>query len=581
MFRKEAAKLAAESAELGIEEADKLLEIPPDPSLGDYAFPCFGLAKQLKKAPVAIAAELVAKIKPCGVISSVKAVGPYINFFVDKNKLAEHVLADILKCSVCYGSGAVKQEKVMIEYPAPNTNKPLHLGHVRNMLLGNAVCNMLGFAGYTAIPINYVNDRGVHICKSMLAYKKWGEGKEPDNMNSENSWGEKSKSISHKKTDQFVGDFYVMYNQYEKEHPEIEDEVREMLVKWEAGDKELLALWKKMNKWALDGHNMTYKTFDVHHKKTYFESEIYNHGRDIILEGLSKGLFYKDDEGTVVADLSSSGLGKKVLLRDDGTSIYITTDIYLAKLKFDDFKMDRSVYVVGSEQDHHFRVLFKIIEMLGFPYASKCYHLSYGMVNLPEGRMKSREGTVVDADDLYAEMKEEAVKEIMNRHPEIEEEELEKRSRIIAMGALKFFILKYDPQKDMIYNPSESISFEGETGPYVQYAHARICSILRQVADFRAEGVKGHFEHAKEHRLITLLAEFPAVVADAAEQYRPSNVARFGLELAQAFNEFYTECPVLKADKKTKESRLLLITCVRTVLRNTLDLLGIAAPEEM
>ncbi|MBN1156443.1 arginine--tRNA ligase [Candidatus Woesearchaeota archaeon] len=564
MFRKDVVRLVAENAGISALEADKLLEIPPNPELGDYAFPCFGLAKSLKKAPVVIAAELAEKIKVGGVVSSVKAVGPYINFFVDKNKMAEHVLADILKCSVCYGSGPMKDEKVMIEYPAPNTNKPLHLGHVRNMLLGNAVCNLLGFGGYTAIPVNLVNDRGVHICKSMLAYQKWGDGKEPS-----------------KKSDHYVGDFYVMYSKYEKEHPEIEDEVREMLMKWEQGDKELVALWHKMRKWALDGFSETYKLFDVHHKKEYYESEIYLQGKDLILGGVEKGLFYKDEEGAVVVDLSEAGLGKKVLLREDGTSIYITQDIFLAKQKFDDFQMDRSVYVVGSEQNHHFKVLFKIIEMLGFPYASKCYHLSYGMVNLPEGRMKSREGTVVDADDLYAEMKEEAVKEIMKRHPDIEEKELEARSKIIAMGALKFFILKYDPQKDMIYNPAESISFEGETGPYVQYAHARICSILRQVADFRAEGVKGHYEHPKEERLITLMAGFPAVVAEAAEAYRPSNVARFGLELAQAFNEFYQECPVLKAEKKVKESRLLLITCVRTVLRNTLDLLGIVAPEEM
>ncbi|MFH0870572.1 MAG: arginine--tRNA ligase [archaeon] len=564
MFKEELVELLAKKTGIGKDEVDKLIEIPPDSGLGDYAFPCFSLAKVQKKAPNAIAAELAKELKPGKSFSDIKATGPYLNFFVDKNRLADGTLKEIVKCTACYGSGAVKGEKIMIEYPAPNTNKPLHLGHVRNMLLGNSVCSLLGFAGYTAIPVNYVNDRGVHICKSMLAYQKWGENKEPD-----------------KKSDQFVGDFYVLFNQKAKDQPELEEETQELLRRWEAGDKDIIALWKKMNRWALDGHNETYKKFDVHHKKTYLESEIYTRGRDIILDGLKKGLFAKDEEGAIIADLENDGLGKKVLIRKDGTAIYITTDIYLAKLKFDDFKMDRSVYVVGSEQDHHFKVLFKIIEKLGFPYASKCYHLSYGMVNLPEGRMKSREGTVVDADDLYNEMRAMAADEVMKRHPEIDEKELEDRSRMIALGALKFFILKHDPQKDMIYNPKESISFEGETGPYVQYAHARICSIMRQAADFRAENVKGHYEHPKEKRLISLLAGFPAIATEAAEQYRPSSIARYSLDLAQTFNEFYQECPVLKADQKTKESRLLLIFCTRIVLRNALDLLGIQAPEEM
>jgi arginyl-tRNA synthetase len=564
MFKKEITKLICEKTGLSVEEINNLLEIPPTPELGDYAFPCFSLAKSLKKAPVMIASDLASSMKPLGAISKIIPTGPYINFFIDKNKLGEIVLKEIVKCSVCYGSGSLKNEKVMVEYPAPNTNKPLHLGHVRNMLLGNSVCNMLGFAGFSAIPVNLVNDRGIHICKSMLAYQKWGDNKEPD-----------------KKSDHFVGDYYVLYNQEEKKNPLLEEEIREMLRKWESNDEKTVALWHKMRKWSLDGFKETYAIFDVHHKKEYFESDIYLLGKDVILEGLKKGIFFKDEKGAVLADLEKFGLGKKVLLREDGTSIYITQDIYLAKAKFDDFKMDRSVYIVGNEQDHHFRVLFKIIEMLGFSYAKNCYHLSYGMVNLPEGKMKSREGTVVDADDLYLEMKEEAISEIIKRHPEIEEKELEKRSRIIAIGALKFFILKHDPQKDMIYNPKESISFEGETGPYVQYAHARICSILRQVADFRPENIKTEFNHDKEKRLITLMADFPKIVIDAAEQYRPSNVARFALELAQSFNEFYQECPVLKADKKIKDSRLLLIFCVKIVLRNALDLLGIVAPEEM
>lgn len=564
MSKQDVIKLLVKATGLKEVELDSLIEIPPSPQLGDYAFPCFILAKQLKKAPDIIAQELAGKIKPKHPISEIKATGPYLNFFINKNKLAGEVLKEIINCGSCYGSWPLKHEKIMVEYPAPNTNKPLHLGHVRNMLLGNSICNILAFAGYQAIPVDLVNDRGVHICKSMLAYKKWGKGKEPD-----------------KKPDHFVGDFYVLYSQKENEHPEMEEEVQDMLRKWEAGDKEVITLWEKMRKWALDGFKETYAKFDVFHKKVYYESEIYQHGKEIILDGLRKGIFKKDEKGAVIADLEKEGLGKKVLLREDGTGIYITQDIYLAKLKFDDFKMDRSVYIVGNEQIYHFKVLFKVLEMLGFPFAKNCYHLAYGMIYLPEGKMKSREGKVVDADEILVEMKKEAEEEIKKRHPGLPQQEVDKRKEIIGKGALKFFILKYDPMKDFTYDPKESISFEGETGPYVQYAHARICSILRNVSNFEPEKINAEFNHKHEHRLISLLSRFPEAVKEAAEQYKPSIVARYALELAQAFNEFYHDCPVLKADKRVMESRLLLIFCVRQVLKNALDLLGIQAPEEM
>jgi arginyl-tRNA synthetase len=397
----------------------------------------------------------------------------------------------------------------------------------------------------------------------MLAYQKWGKGKEPD-----------------KKSDHFVGDFYVLYSKHEKEHPELEDEIKELLRKWEAGDKEIVALWHKMRKWALDGFKQTYALFDVHHKKVYYESEIYQRGKEIILEAFRKGLFQKDEKGAIFADLEKDGLGKKVLLREDGTGIYITQDLYLAKVKFDDYKMDKSVYIVGNEQIYHFKVLFKLLETLRMPFAKHCYHLAYGMIYLPEGRMKSREGTVVDADNIVKEMKLVAEKEIKKRH-KLDKKELEKRKEIIGMGALKFFILKYDPMKDFTYDPEESISFEGETGPYVQYAHARICSILRKVKKFEPEKIKPVFSHQLEFKLIKLLGGFKPIVSGAAEQYKPSLVARYSLDLAQAFNEFYHECPVLKAESKIRDSRLALIFCVKTVLKNALDLLGIQAPAEM
>lgn len=565
MFKKEVTKLLVKATKLSIIDIDSLIEVPPSAEMGDYAFPCFVLSKQMKKAPNVIAKELAKKIKPKALISEVKATGPYLNFFVDNNKMAEKVIKEVIKQGLCYGSLALKHKKVMVEYPAPNTNKPLHLGHVRNMLLGNSICNILAFAGYKAIPVNLINDRGIHVCKSMLAYKKWGNNKEPG-----------------KKSDKFVGDFYVMFSQKLKENPELEKEAKEMLNKWEAGDKETIALWKKMNKWAMQGHDDTYKKFDVFHKKTYLESNMYKHGRDVVMEGLKQGIFYKKNDGSVAVDLSEQGLGEKILLRSEGTSVYMTQDLYLAKLKFNDFEMDKSVYIVGNEQIYHFKVLFKILELLGFPYAKNCYHLAYGMINLPEGKMKSREGKTVDADDIAEEMIKIAGQEVIKRHKGIIKQEVDKRSKMIGMGALKFFILKYDPMKDFVYNPKESISFEGETGPYVQYAHARICSILRNTDKFNTEKIKKFdYSHPTEFKLIKIMSDFSNIISEAAEKYKPSVVARYALDLAQAFNEFYHECPVLKASGKTKDSRMALIYSVKIVLRNALDLLGIKSPEEM
>ncbi len=563
-FKQEIIKIIKKEVSLSSSQIDSLLEIPPDSKMGDFAFPCFSLSKELKKAPNIIADNLSKNIKPKSPITEVKAIGPYLNFFIDKNLLASSVLKEIIKSKSCFGSLPSNNKTIVIEYPAPNTNKPLHLGHVRNMLLGSTICNILAFAGFKTVPVDLVNDRGIHICKSLLAYQKWGENKQPD-----------------KKSDHFVGDYYVMFNNKVKDFPELEDEAKELLKKWESGDKETLALWDKMRKWALDGFKQTYELFDVHHKKTYYESEIYKQGKNIIDEGLKKKVFYRNKDGAVVVNLKEFKLGEKVLLRADGTSVYITQDLFLAKKKFDDFKADKSVYVVGNEQDYHFKVLFKVLELLNLSFAKNCYHLSYGMVNLPDGRMKSREGTIVDADNLAFEIKELAKKEIIKRHEGLSEKEVDKRADIIWMGALKFFILKYDPAKDFIYNPKESISFEGETGPYIQYAHARICSILRNEKKFNPEKIKANYSNEKEFRLITLLSNFKRAVEETANNYKPSMITRYALELAQAFNEFYQECPVLKEKGKVKDSRLLLIFCVKQVISNALDLLGIKSPEEM
>ena len=539
----------------------------PPAGLGDFAFPCFVLSKKLKKNPVQIAKELAVKIKPKGIIEKIKEAGPYLNFYLDKAKLAEAILGEISKQKENYGKKPKTRKVILVESPAPNTNKPLHLGHVRNMVLGTALLNLLNEIGRTAYLVNVNNDRGVHIAKSMLAYQKWGKGDSP----------EKSKM----KPDHFVGKYYVMFAQKAKQNPHLEKEALKILNKWEQGDKETIALWKKMNKWALDGFKETYKKFNIKFKKEDYESETYKKGKDIILAGLKKGLFKKDENNAVIADLTKKNYGKKVLLRADGTSVYITQDIYLAKKRYDEFKFDKMFYVVATEQNYHFNVLFEVLKMLKFPFADKCYHFAYGMVHLPSGRMKSREGTVVDADDIVADMESLAKKETKKRH-KLSPKELNKRAEQLGMAAIRFYMLKFEAIKDMLFDPEVSISFEGETGPYIQYAHARICSIFRRhkgripvKVDF------GALNSQQEEKLITLLAQYPETVADAAENYRPHILCRYLLDLAQTFNEFYHAERVLQAEPSIRDARLYLLYGIKQVLKNGLTILGIQAPEGM
>lgn len=538
------------------------LEVPPDSKMGDYAFPCFPLAKEFKKNPAEIAKDLKEKIGEHDFLEKLEVAGPYLNFFVNKEKLAELVLKKIYKEKQNYGKGNSKKT-IAVEFSSPNTNKPLHLGHVRNICLGESISKILEFNGNKVIRHCIVNDRGVHICKSMLAYQKWGKNKEPDI-----------------KSDFYVGKFYVMFSQ--KTNAELEEEAQELLRKWESGDKETIALWKKMNKWVYDGFDETYKKLGVKFDKYYYESDLYKEGKDIVEDGLKKGVFEKtkEDEGAISVNLDKFKLPKKILVRADGTTIYITQDLFLAKKKFSDFKCDSSLYVVGSEQNLHFQQLFAILDLLGEKAAKNCSHISYGMVNLPEGKMKSRVGKVVDADDLVREMEELARYEIKLRHKELKDKELNDRSHVVGLGALKFFILKMDPVKDMLYNPEESISFEGETGPYVQYTIARINSILRKYGKKVDDKVK--FDIFKQgNELIKVLQNFPAVVEEAASHKRPSNIARYLLELSQAFNEFYHSAPILQEKEDIKKSRLLLAVCVREVLIKGLDLLGIGNVDEM
>ncbi|MFC1723209.1 arginine--tRNA ligase [Nanoarchaeota archaeon] len=545
---------------------DSILEVPPDPELGDYAFPCFVLSKKLKKSPQAIAEFLATKIKPDEFIQEVKPTGPYLNFFINKSKFAESTIRTILEKKVDYGRGSGSRT-VMIESPGPNTNKPLHLGHVRNMLLGNGVGSILRFNGNKVINVNINNDRGVHICKSMLAYMLWGKNEEPD-----------------MKSDHFVGKWYVKYAQELKNNPDLDNQIRDVLKKWEAGDKETLTLWKKMNTWAFNGFKQTYAKFDMVHDKEYYESEHYNSGKQFALDGLKSGALQKDEDGNIIADMEEKNLGKKVILRADGTSVYITQDMALANIRFNDFPdADQLVYVVGSEQNHQFKQIFEVFRILGFPFANKCYHLSYGMVNLPDGKMKSREGTVVDADDIVDEVQSLAKAAIELRHKDLNDEEILNRASVIGMAALRFFILKQDPGKDMTYDPKASISFEGETGPYVQYVHARVQAIKKKYnkpidtdIDFSL------LKTPEELLLIKLLEAWPATAHEAADKLKPSTIAHYLINLCQHFNEFYHRRRVIDDEREElTKARILLCECTRQVVEIGLDVLGIQSPDEM
>lgn len=575
---KVAALLEKELKSAGIKKTEILnhIEIPPQLELGDYSFPCFPLAKTLRKNPQEIAKGLAGKIKPSTEIEKVEATGGYLNFFLKKEVFASEVVGSILKDGKEFGkNNGGRGKKVVIESPGPNTNKPLHLGHMRNMALGISLSNLFRATGASVVNVDIINDRGIHIMKSLLAYKKFGKGKEP---------------AKGQKPDHFVGDFYVLYAKEEKKNPKakekLQGELQSLLKKYEAGDKETIFLLEKMNCWAIKGIEETYKRFGMHIDKAYCETEHFEKGRALIQEYEKKGLFEKDDDSSIFINLEQEGLGKKILLRADGTSIYITQDLWLALQRYKDFKPDKMIYVVGSEQIYHFKVLFSILKKLGFKFAENYYHLPYGMVYLPEGKMKSREGTVVDADNLMDETTALARKEILRREPKLEKKELEERAEKIALGAINFFLLKYDSLKDFTFNPEESISFEGETGPYIQYAHARASSILRKAEkEFR---LRPKFNprvlklgEKEEHALVRELSKFPSIVRDGAEKLKPDLVANYVYKLAQTFTDFYTNQKVLTEDARERDERLQLVAATKQVLANALALINISALEKM
>ncbi len=480
---------------------------------------------------------------------------------------------------------------VMIEYSSPNTNKPLHLGHVRNNLLGYSLAEIMKANGYKVVKTNIVNDRGIHICKSMLAWKKWGEGATPESAG--------------KKGDHLIGDFYVLFDKkYKQELAELQEsglskeeaeaksalmaEAREMLLKWEAGDKEVVDLWTMMNNWVYAGFDETYKRMGVDFDKIYYESQTYLEGKGKVLEGLEKGVFYRREDGSVWADLTGDGLDEKLLLRADGTSVYMTQDIGTAKLRFDDYPINKMIYVVGNEQNYHFQVLSILLDKLGFEFGKGLVHFSYGMVELPEGKMKSREGTVVDADDLMEEMISTAreISQELGKLDGLTTQEAEKIASMVGLGSLKYFILKVDPRKNMTFNPKESIDFNGNTGPFIQYTYARICSVLRKAAE---QGITLPNQltanitlSEKEEGLIQLTSDFESVVKDAGNEYSPAIIANYVYDLVKEYNQFYHDFSILREENEdVKVFRLVLSANVAKVVKKGMSLLGIEVPERM
>jgi arginyl-tRNA synthetase len=551
-------------------EIAALLETPPSPKMGDYAFPCFRLAADFKKSPTAVAVELAEKIFLPDGIAGMNPEGPYLNFFAAKDLIAQDTIGRILEEGDSYGQSKTgKGQKVLVEYSAPNSNKPLHLGHLRNSSIGMAIFGILGASGFKVTRANLVNDRGIHICKSMLTYMLFGNNDTP----------EKAKE----KPDHFVGKYYLMYNRMVKEQPELEKKAYALLGQWEKGNGEAIDLWKKMTAWAVKGFKETYKEFGSVFEQWFFESQFYDKAKPILALGEKKGLFVKNEEGTLVAKLEAEGLPDKAVLRADGTSIYITNDLALTKHKFEKFKLDRCFWVVGNEQDLFFRQLFKIFELLGFEWAKKCMHLSHGMVNLPSGKLKSREGIVVDADEIIAEMEGLAAEEIKKRSPKMAPKEIAARGRAIGLAAIKFHMLRVAIQKDILFNPKESISFEGETGPYVQYAHARAKSILEKAG--KTKGQKVGFERLigpEEQKLLKLLASYPEAVKKSLEQLSPHVICQFLIETAEDFNTFYHKHKVLQAGtEEIKNERIALVKATAQVLKNGLKLLDIEPIEKM
>lgn len=557
---------------------------------GNLTVVVFPWVKAARKAPDAVAAEIgdwLVDNEPA--VDRYNAVKGFLNIVIEPTywcSVLEHIAADDT-----YGFTAATDNSplVMVEYSSPNTNKPLHLGHVRNNLLGYSLSQILKACGNRVVKTNIVNDRGIHICKSMLAWQKWGEGATPESTG--------------KKGDHLIGDFYVLFDKHYREEVRqlmaqgmSEDdakaqsalmaEAREMLRRWEQKDPEVRALWKRMNEWVYAGFDVTYKRLGVDFDKIYYESETYLEGKEKVMEGLEKGIMYRKEDGSVWADLTDAGLDNKLLLRSDGTSVYMTQDIGTAKLRFRDYPIDKMIYVVGNEQNYHFQVLSLLLDRLGFRWGKDLVHFSYGMVELPEGKMKSREGTVVDADDLMEEMVANArqVAAELGKTDGMSAAEIDNIAETVGMGALKYFLLKVDPRKNMMFNPKESIDFNGNTGPFIQYTYARIRSVLRKAQEqgFAASAYAAVVPNDKEIALIQTLADFPATVQEAGRTYSPALIANYTYELVKQYNQFYHDYSILREeDAAVRSLRLALCATVARTVRLAMGLLGISVPERM
>ncbi|MBS7240923.1 MAG: arginine--tRNA ligase [Treponema sp.] len=584
----------APEAEINVDSVR--VEIPPKPEMGDLGIPMFAFAKEFHSSPMAIANDVAVLMKgyaesdsAVASLGEFLAAGPYVNLKLNKANASLDILRAVINQKENYGSLNAEGKKhlegrrVMIEFSSPNTNKPLHLGHLRNDALGESVSRILKKAGAEVFKVDLINNRGVHICKSMLAYKLFHEAK-----------GETPESLG-MKGDHFVGQCYVEFDRHSKEHPEALQEAEDMLIKWEAGDPEVRALWQKMNDWTLGGVKETYRRTGIEFDKFYLESETYLKGKDEILKGLEKGVFFKAEDGSIRIDVTDVvGKGKdednheKVLLRKDGTSVYITQDIGTAISRHDDWAFNEMIYVVASEQNYHFKILFHILKKLGFDWTDKLYHLSYGLVNLPSGRMKSREGTVVDADDLIDNLHADALKAIADRERDVELDADDVAEKV-ALSALHYYLLNVAPVKDMLFNPEESLSFNGNTGPYLQYMGARISSILRKAKEAGVEPDTSDealvmLNTESEWALIKDLERYPAVVARSADTMDPSIMAAYVYDVCKSFSGFYRDCPILSVEAeqpKLARARLALAECTLTVLKTAMELVLVPFVERM
>lgn len=556
---------------------------------GDYTVVVFPFLRASKQKPEATAQAIGEwLVRNVDVVTGFNVVKGFLNLTVDAAFRRTELLEQAADENFGFTAATADSPLVMVEYSSPNTNKPLHLGHVRNNLLGYSLSKILEAAGNRVVKTNIVNDRGIHICKSMLAWQKWGDGCTPESTG--------------KKGDHLIGDFYVLFDKHYK--AEVADlmaqgmtedeakneaplmrEAREMLVRWEQNDPEVRRLWQTMNGWVYEGFDETYKRLGVGFDKIYYESETYLEGKELVLKGLEEGKMYRREDGSVWADLKENGLDEKLLLRKDGTSVYMTQDIGTAKLRYRDFPINKMIYVVGNEQNYHFQVLSILLDRLGFEWGKDLTHFSYGMVELPSGKMKSREGTVVDADDLMDTMEQQAAETAADRFKDMTPEQARETARMVGMGALKYFLLKVDPKKNMLFNPAESIDFNGNTGPFLQYTYARIQSVLRRaggvkVADFNAENVAVPSD--KEATLIRKAGDFPGVVKEAARSYSPALIANYCYDLAKEYNQFYHDYPILKEEDTARRNlRLLLSYTVARTLKSAASLLGMEMPERM